>query len=249
MKKFFTFLFATLALHSAEVTKSGLVPTYNPSSNHSVFLFLPYNPKVFIAGENLHQLTKQTLSRFPHAELIYLTPLLKEIKQVEKYPICQDNIKKYHGVLGKASQIVPYYESNDILNKNTIETYLPGSILKPSSTKFVQLFGREKQIQQYPVKNLLPSNQQLQLIVLNAGGKELDYLKLLEEQLDNVIAVRIKTYHTSIRKSQSDFNQIYSFLSRKDFWLFTHYIYDSSLGEAVFIKRKYFRGVFQNKEI
>jgi hypothetical protein len=113
------------------------------------------------------------------------------------------------------------------------------------------LFGPSYQVPTFNFLGFCKSQKlgKIHVIHLDCGGNELSLLKSIPEYLKDGIVVHLKTYHQKIRTGISQFQQIHELMTNQGYELFSHYIYDDVIGDALYVKSKYVSAVFRSKEL
>ncbi|MBX9703134.1 MAG: FkbM family methyltransferase, partial [Silvanigrellaceae bacterium] len=129
--------------------------------------------------------------------------------------------------------------------------HFSGSLLQPIDTRRAFLYGPPYTVPTYNFLDFCKTKKlsKIHVIYLDCGGNELSVLKSIEEYLKDGIVVFLKTYHQQVRTGISGFQQIDHLMIKQGYELFSHYVYDDVIGDALYVKSNYVSAVFRSKEL
>lgn len=239
-------------LSAVEVAKGGTIPFYKPYELGVMMYFLPYNPKVVIAGDRVAHLAADIARTIERSAVFCFTSEGSDWDLLRRYQESLPNLYPHYGMLHAHSE--DFYSYFSILpHEHPYEDFFrfPGSLLRPIDKRFPFLFGEEYSLPTISLSDFCKRENlsRVHLISLNCGGNELYVLQSSPEIVKNAIAVQVKTYHQPVRQGLPTFEQLNQFMVGCDFELMTHYIYDNVIGDALYVKRKYLSAVFRSKEL
>ena len=175
-----------------------------------------------------------------------------DFKRLEYFRHQLPNLKPYFGILNNlrdGSQAFYSTLPHDIPYKSYY--HFSGSLLKPIDESRSFLFGRSYQIPTFNYLFFCKSQKisKIHVIYLDCGGDELKILRSIRKYLKEGIVVLLKTYHQEIRNGITQFPRVHEFMTSQGYELFSHYIYDNVIGDALYIKSKYVSAIFRTKEL
>jgi hypothetical protein len=240
------------SVSAVEVIKEGLIPTYIPYDLGAMMLFLPYDPKVIIAGDKIANIAIGIAGWRERSTIFCFSSEFQDFTMLKEHAESLPNIQPRFGLFHwKPEGFYRYYAT--ISYEQPYEDFckFAGSFLKPIDKTRPFLFGEKRLLQAFSLPGFcnIENLPRVDLIYLNCGGHELQILQTDPELVKNAIIVCVKTYHKQIRKNLSDFKALNKFMVLCDFELMSHYIYDNVIGDALYIKRKYLSAVFRSKEL
>ncbi len=238
-------------LSAEDVCKKGIIPSYTPHEFGCMQLFLPYNPNILIVGDKIASLAADMGRLLERASVYCVSSEPEDIALIDLYS--RTECPNLHGFLGQFSNLGGFREYFPTLpHERPYEGFrrFAGSILRPTDVTLPFLYGEERWLPTYNLRQFCHEQKlfQIHLLYLNCGGNELEILRSDPELLQQSIVVLVKTYHQAVREGLASFVEIDEFMSACDFMLMSHYIYDDIIGDALYVKRKYFRAVFNIKE-
>ncbi|MBS0626745.1 MAG: FkbM family methyltransferase [Verrucomicrobia bacterium] len=240
------------SLCGVDISCQGIIPSYIPYEIGAMLLFTPYNPNVLIAGEDTANVAAHFAQATKCSTVFCCTPDQKDFENLEKYQQSFPNIHPYFGMFHtKDMQACTYFATKPHEKPYQSFFRFSGSLLPPTDFSLPFLFGEERLIPTFSLHRFCKKQDisKIHVFHLNCGGNE---LQLLQNNLDltqNAIVICVKTYHQPFRKNLPSFEKLHQFMSNCDFVLFSQHIYDGIIGDALYVKRKYFRAVFQSKEL
>jgi hypothetical protein len=236
--KFFLLFLTLFSSLVAEISKQGLAPKYDPKCIRLMHYFLPYNPNVVIVSESVVEPLKQLLQFYDFGEIYCFCHIKEELNQA------QTNSPLVHltfGLLYMSDGRTHFFpRQGNILD-------VPGSPLFPHRNYISYLHTSPVSIPTVDLKTLAKSKnlKQVDLFYLDAGGIELNILKREPHLLNSTILVYTKTYHKMIREKLVLFDELHAHMIANDFVLLTHHIKDGLVGEALYVKKKYYQSIFE----
>ncbi len=238
-------------IYAVDIKKEGLVPTYKPYEVGVMLLFVPYNPTVIAVGDRIADVASSFANAKDRANIYGFTADPDDFEKLTHFGRQLPNLKPCFGLLNErkdGSRLFYSTMAHDIPDE--FYYHFSGSLLKPTDARRPFLFGQSYQI---PTFNFLAfckaqKINKIHVIHLDCGGNELKILKSIQEYLKEGIVVFLKTYHQEIRKGISQFQQVHEFMTNQGYELFSHYIYDDVIGDALYVKSKYVSAVFRSKE-
>jgi hypothetical protein len=234
------------------IKKEGLIPSYRPYEVGVMLLFLPYNPTVVAIGDRIADFTSSFARAKERANIYGFTADINDFERLSYFGSQLPNLKPHFGLLNElknGSQLFYSTLAHDIPDE--FYYHFSGSVLKPTDSKRAFLFGPSYQVPTFNFLGFCRSQKinKIHVIHLDCGGNELRTLKTIQKYLKDGIIVHLKTYHQEIRKGISHFRQIHELMISHEYELFSHYIYDDVIGDALYVKSKYVSAVFRSKEL
>ena len=240
------------SLSAVQVTKGGIIPSYAPYELGAPLLFIPYNPKAILVGDKIADLAVSFARARECSTVFCFSSEERDFTMLREYGETLPNIHSYFGLLhGKLEGLYPYFQTTP--HERPYEDFyrFPGSLLKPLDKTRPFLFGESYLLPTFNLSEFCKRERlsKEHFIYLNCGGNELQILRSNPELVKNAIVVCVKTYHQRIRKDISTFKALDKFMTDCGFELMSHYIYDSVIGDALYVKSKYLSAVFRSKEL
>ena len=242
----------TCSTYAVDIKKEGLIPSYKPYEVGVMLLFLPYNPTVVAVGDRIADFTSSFAHAKERASIYGFTACADDFERLSYYSGQLPNLKPHFGLLNELKDGFHLFYStlaHDVPDE--FYYYFSGSLLKPTDSKRSFLFGPSYQVPTFNFLGFCKSQKlgKIHVIHLDCGGNELSLLKSIPEYLKDGIVVHLKTYHQKIRTGISQFQQIHELMTNQGYELFSHYIYDDVIGDALYVKSKYVSAVFRSKEL
>ena len=242
----------TCSTYAVDIKKEGLIPSYKPYEVGVMLLFLPYNPTVVAVGDRIADFTSSFAQAKERANVYGFSADLNDFERLIYFGSQLPNLKSHFGLLNElrdGSHLFYSTLAHDIPDE--FYYHFAGSLLKPIDSRISFLFGPSYQVPTFNFLGFCKSQKlnKIHVIHLDCGGNELSILKSIPEYLKDGIVVHLKTYHQKIRKGISQFQQIHELMINQGYELFSHYIYDNIIGDALYVKSKYVSAVFRSKEI
>ncbi len=239
-------------IYAIDIKKEGLIPSYKPYEVGVMSFFLPYNPTIVAVGDRIADFTSSFARSKELANVYGFSADHKDFERLSYFSSQLPNLKPHFGLLNDlkdGSHLFYSTLTHDIPDE--FYYHFAGSLLNPVDPTISFLFGPSYQI---PTFNFLEfcklhNIDKIHVIYLDCGGDELNILQSIPEYLIKGIVVHLKTYHQNIRRGISQFQQIHELMINHGYELFSHYIYDDVIGDALYIKSKYVSAVFRSKEL
>ncbi|MEN9344203.1 MAG: hypothetical protein RLZZ453_990 [Chlamydiota bacterium] len=242
----------TYSTYALDIKKEGLIPYYKPYEVGVMLFFLPYNPTVIAIGDRIADFTSSVAQAKERANVYGFSADINDFERLSYFGSQLPNLKPHFGLLNELRNGSHLFYST-LAHDAPDEFYyhFSGSLLKPTNSKISFLFGPSYQVPTFNFLEFCKSQKidKIHLIYLDCGGNELSILKSIPEYLKDGIVVHLKTYHQRIRKGISQFQQIHELMTNQGYELFSHYIYDDVIGNALYVKSKYVSAVFRSKEL
>jgi len=251
LKWCFVLCLLTSVLDAVQIEKSGLIPHYPPYLLKHAQHFLPYNPTILVVGEKMTDYVLEITQEYECSTLYCCTPLSQEFETLEAYRQHHPKLFAKLGIIGEGSNPQTlYYSVLDQAQDDSL-VYIPGSLLKPVSTSKPDLLGPKSLLPSYSLSQLCQEQgaSKVHFLCLNSGGNELAILQTTPAIVNQAIVIRVKTYHRPLRRHQTDFRQLHEYMRSQGYELLSHYIYDHTIGDALYVKNHYLNAVFRSKKL
>ncbi|MBS0586168.1 MAG: hypothetical protein JSR76_07735 [Verrucomicrobia bacterium] len=231
----------TSSLSATILNKDGLLSCYAPHDASFATVFLPYNPRIIVAGDCTFSIATAFASQLSQASIFCITPEESDIENLKRYEEQFPNLHFKFACLHLNEGSALYYGTR---TKNSDYFKPGGSLIKPLDP---YLMGKPFLTQTTSLSTFCQSENisKIDCLYLNTGGTELKILKETPALVQSAIIVYVKSYHRPLRANLDNFKQLQNLMSQYDFILASHYTYDNGAGDALFVKRRYFEAVFQ----
>jgi hypothetical protein len=238
--------------YAVNIKKEGLIPTYRPYEIGVISLFIPYNPTIIVVGDRVADFASTFAREKDCANVYGFTADADDFEKLRYSASQLPNLKPHFGLLNHLENGYQIFYSA-LIHDIPYEPYyhFSGSLLEPLDAKRTFLFGRSYQVPTYNFSLFCKAQNisKIHVIHLDCGGNELKILKSIQSYLKENIVVFLKTYHQEIRKEIGQFQQVHQFMTGQGYELFSHYIYDDVIGDALYVKSKYVSAIFRSKEL